>query len=231
MSKLKYLYVNGDSWMAGDGVEEKGYKVQGTKRCSKLLSDKLGLIEINESTSGGSNDRMVRTTIEWFDNNTDKWDEVLVILGFIEPIRTEYWNDTFKDGTMWLGWNVGQDYIQHDLLDIVGDKEWWEKYVTFFLNKTTLNYTLKNQILLLTSFFDSNNIKYLMFFSWGTEIEEFKDFKTINKKYIISETFKEYIENKIGPKKALTKCDHPSVDGHKIWTEKLYEELVDRKVL
>ena len=41
MSKLKYLYANGDSWMAGDGVEEKGYKIQGTKRCSKLLSDKF----------------------------------------------------------------------------------------------------------------------------------------------------------------------------------------------
>ena len=222
MSKLKYLYANGDSWMAGDGVEEKGYKVQGTKRCSKLLSDKLGLIEINESSLGGSNDRMVRTTIEWFDNNIDKWDEVLVILGFIDYIRIEFWDE---EGNVWDRWNVSDWEYEHD------DKEWWKKYVTFFYNEVSLHHNLKNQILLLTSFFDSNNIKYLMFFSWGTEIEEFKDFKTINKKYIISETFKEYIENKIGPKKALTKCDHPSVDGHKIWTEKLYEELVDRKVI
>jgi hypothetical protein len=222
MSKLKYLYANGDSWMAGDGVEEKGYKIQGTKRCSKLLSDKLGLIEINESSLGGSNDRMVRTTIEWFDNNIDKWDEVLVILGFIDYIRIEFWDE---EGNVWDRWNVSDWEYEHD------DKEWWKKYVTFFYNEVSLHHNLKNQILLLTSFFDSNNIKYLMFFSWGTEIEEFKDFKTINKKYIISETFKEYIENKIGPKKALTKCDHPSVDGHKTWTEKLYEELVDRKVL
>jgi hypothetical protein len=221
MSKLKYLYANGDSWMAGDGVEEKGYKIQGTKRCSKLLSDKLGLIEINESSLGGSNDRMVRTTIEWFDNNIDKWDEVLVILGFIDYIRIEFWDE---EGNVWDRWNVSDWEYEHD------DKEWWKKYVTFFYNEVSLHHNLKNQILLLTSFFDSNNIKYLMFFSWGTEIEEFKDFKTINKKYIISETFKEYIENKIGPKKALTKCDHPSVDGHKIWTEKLCKELKDRKV-
>ena len=230
MSKLKYLYANGDSWMAGDGVEEKGYKIQGTKRCSKLLSDKLGLIEINESTSGGSNDRMVRRTIRWFDNNTDKWDEVLVILGFIDPIRMEYWDEVDNN---WCQWNArDMDNI------ILGNKKWWKKYVTLFLNDVSLHHNLKNQILLLTSFFDSNNIKYLMFFSWGTGMiadsypySGFEIYKTINTKYIISETFKEYIENKIGPKKALTKCDHASVEGHKIWTEKLYEELVDRKVL
>jgi len=153
----------------------------------------------------------------------------LVILGFIEPIRTEYWNDTFKGGK-WLGWNVGQDYIQHDLLDIVGDKEWWEKYVTFFLNKTTLNYTLKNQILLLTSFFESNNIKYLMFFSWGHHLKNYKDFKTINKKYFLPEEFQNFIREELGRKRALTKCDHASVEGHKIWTEKLCKELKDRKV-
>ena len=76
-----------------------------------------------------------------------------------------------------------------------------------------------------------------MFFSWGTGMiadsypySGFEIYKTINTKYIISETFKEYIENKIGPKKALTKCDHASVEGHKIWTEKLCKELKDRKV-
>ena len=224
MSKLKYLYANGDSWMAGDGVEEKGYKIQGTKRCSKLLSDKLGLIEINESTSGGSNDRMVRRTIRWFDNNTDKWDEVLVVLGFTCPDRMEYWDPDEK----WVGWTA---HSFNEFIVSEPDKKWWEKYVTLFLHDVNVNYNLRNQILLLTSFFDSNNIKYLMFFSWSGHLKNYKDFKTINKKYIISETFKEYIENKIGPKKALTKCDHPSVDGHKIWTEKLYEELVDRKVI
>ena len=225
MSKLKYLYANGDSWMAGDGAErKKGYKVQGTKRCSKLLSDKLGLIEINESTSGGSNDRMVRRTIRWFDNNTDKWDEVLVVLGFTTPHRMEYWDSDEK----WVGWtaNSYNEFIVSEL-----DKKWWEKYVTLFLHDVNVNYNLRNQILLLTSFFDSNNIKYLMFFSWGGDLKNYKDFKTINKKYFISEVFKEYIENKIGLKKAITECEHPTSDGHKIWTEKLYEELVDRKVI
>ena len=222
MSKLKYLYANGDSWMAGDGVEEKGYKIQGTKRCSKLLSDKLGLIEINESTSGGSNDRMVRRTIRWFDNNTDKWDEVLVVLGFTTPHRMEYWDPDEK----WVGW-------AHSSLNLIvskPDKKWWEKYVTLFLHDVNVNYNLKNQILLLTSFFDSNNIKHLMFFSWGTLIEEFKDFKTINTKYFLPEGFQDFIGEELGRKKAFTKCDHASVEGHKIWTEKLCKELKDRKV-
>ena len=70
-----------------------------------------------------------------------------------------------------------------------------------------------------------------MFFSWSGSLKNYKDFKTINKKYFISERFRDYIENKIGRKKAISKCEHASVDGHKIWTEKLYEELVDRKVI
>ena len=228
MSKLKYLYANGDSWMAGDGVEEKGYKIQGTKRCSKLLSDKLGLIEINESSLGGSNDRMVRTTIEWFDNNIDKWDEVLVILGFIDYIRIEFWDE---EGNVWDRWNVSDWEYEHD------DKEWWKKYVTFFYNEVSLHHNLKNQILLLTSFFDSNNIKYLMFFSWGAGMivdsyphGGFEIYKTINTKYFLRDRFRVHIENKIGFKKAITECEHASVDGHKIWTEKLYKELKDRKV-
>ena len=163
------------------------------------------------------------------DNNPDKWDEVLVILGFIDPIRIEFWDDV---DISWCRRNARE---MGD--NIIGDKKWWKKYVTFFYNEVSLHHNLKNQILLLTSFFDSNNIKYLMFFSWGGGITAdsypyggFEIYKTINTKYIISETFKEYIENKIGPKKALTKCDHASVEGHKIWTEKLCKELKDRKV-
>jgi hypothetical protein len=228
VSNLKYLYANGESWTEGVKFDEETGILQ-DQRWSKLLSDKLGLIEINESEGGGSNDRMVRTTIEWFDNNIDKWDEVLVILGFIDPIRMEYWDEVDNN---WCQWNArDMDNI------ILGNKKWWKKYVTLFLNDVSLHHNLKNQILLLTSFFDSNNIKYLMFFSWGTGMiadsypySGFEIYKTINTKYIISETFKEYIENKIGPKKALTKCDHASVEGHKIWTEKLCKELKDRKV-
>ena len=219
MSKLKYLYANGDSWMVGDGVENE-------ERWSKLLSDKLGLIEINESTSGGSNDRMVRRTIRWFDNNTDKWDEVLVVLGFTTPHRMEYWDPVDKK---WVGW--AHSYIKRSFVS-KSDKKWWEKYVTLFWHDVNVNYKLKNQILLLTSFFDSNNIKYLMFFSWkgGYGFKDVKDFKTINTKYFLPEAFLDFILKELGRKKAFTKCDHASVEGHKIWTEKLCKELKDRKV-
>tara|TARA_Y100000034_G_scaffold43097_1_gene52642 strand:+ start:159 stop:848 length:690 start_codon:yes stop_codon:yes gene_type:complete len=228
MSNLKYLYANGESWTEGVKFDEETGILQ-DQRWSKLLSDKLGLIEINESEGGGSNDRMVRTTIEWFDNNPDKWDEVLVILGFIEPIRMEYWDEVDNN---WCQWNA-KDMDNN----IFGDKKWWKKYVTTFLNDVTLHHNLKNQILLLTSFFDSNNIKYLMFFSWGAGMivdsyphGGFEIYKTINTKYFLRDRFRVHIENKIGFKKAITECEHASVDGHKIWTEKLYKELKDRKV-
>jgi hypothetical protein len=234
MSKLKYLYVNGESWTAGDGVEKE-------ERWSTLLSDKLGLIEINESKGGDGNDRMVRTTIEWFDNNPDKWDKALVVLGFISGNRPEYWSTEKKR------WYSIWQAILSKKPDHSENKEWWERYVVCFLNRVQLNYNLKNQILLLTSFFDSNNIKYLMFFSWGSPFKfkndlvrprlreddlMWEDCKTFNKKWFMKGSFNQYIINKIGKISAFIPNDgHPTPDGHKIWTEKLYKELKGRKVL
>ena len=197
MSKLKYLYTNGDSWTAGNGVEEE------EERWSTLLSDKLGLIEINESKGGNGNDRMVRTTIEWFNNNPDKWDEALVVLGFIGANRAEYWSTEEKRWT-----RIHTDPDLSPQLHHGGSKDWWETYVVHFFNKVQLNYNLKNQILLLTSFFDSNNIKYLMFFSWGNPFKfkndllrpqlslddlMWEDYKTLNKKWFMEGSFNQYI--------------------------------------
>ncbi|SVE64704.1 uncharacterized protein METZ01_LOCUS517558, partial [marine metagenome] len=56
------------------------------------MAKKIGLEEINESESGGSNDRIVRTTLEWFSNNTDKWDEVLVMVGWTFSFRKEIYD-------------------------------------------------------------------------------------------------------------------------------------------
>ena len=183
---------------------------------------------------------MVRRTIRWFDNNTDKWDEVLVVLGFTCPDRMEYWDPDEK----WVGWTA---HSYNEFIVSKPDKKWWEKYVTLFLHDVNVNYNLRNQILLLTSFFDSNNIKYLMFFSWGNPFKfkndllrpqlslddlMWEDYKTLNKKWFMEGSFNQYIINKIGKISAIIPNDgHPSPTGHKIWTEKLYKELKGRKVL
>jgi hypothetical protein len=225
VSELKYLYANGDSWTFG-----KNNYVREEERWSKLLSDKLGLTEINESSPGNGNDRMVRTTLEWFDNNKDKWDNVVVLLGFIPPMRVEFFND---EENTWSTLNY-RDVSSADY----GDIDFWKKYLNFFGSDVALYYNLKNQALLLTSFFDSNNIKYLMFYSWGMKNNEknptmlgFKDHK-----YFLPNNFQDYLQiqpdcSSPSNPKWFTACDHPSANAHKIWTEKLSVELKDRKVI
>ena len=56
----KTLLVNGDSFVFGDGLKNTINDVWATK-----LGDRLNMDVINLGESGGSNQRILRTTTEW----------------------------------------------------------------------------------------------------------------------------------------------------------------------
>ena len=75
MKKIKYLVVNGCSFSEGACMYPNLKEIQDKKyenRFSKKLSEKLNCEEINISQSGGSNDRIFRTTFDWIQNNKEK---------------------------------------------------------------------------------------------------------------------------------------------------------------
>jgi hypothetical protein len=83
----KYLVANGCSFVNGDGYSDGLLKPP--YRFSTLLSKKLKCKDINLAQSGASNDRIIRTTFDWIENNKDKCKDTLLILGLTDVSRIE----------------------------------------------------------------------------------------------------------------------------------------------
>jgi hypothetical protein len=85
---MKYLFANGCSFTYGDELKNKF-----DDRWSYILSNKLNLEEINIAHDGASNDRILRSTIDWISYNTDKLKDTFFIIGWTGPERWEEWLD------------------------------------------------------------------------------------------------------------------------------------------
>ena len=64
--------------VAGEAIDDDDeVKKSRQNRFSKKLSEKLGCEEINLSASGGSNQRIFRTTFDWIQKNKEKLESEL----------------------------------------------------------------------------------------------------------------------------------------------------------
>ena len=54
------LYTNGDSWSFGTELD---LETRSKNRYSSIISKEKNMVDFNISTSGASNDRIVRTTL------------------------------------------------------------------------------------------------------------------------------------------------------------------------
>ena len=86
----KTLFVNGDSFVFGDGLENPTKEVWATK-----LGKKLSMDVVNLGESGGSNQRILRTTTEWildyfyYDPTYETAKDLYVIITWSSPDRIE----------------------------------------------------------------------------------------------------------------------------------------------
>ena len=86
----KTLFVNGDSFVFGDGLENPTKEVWATK-----LGKKLSMDVVNLGESGGSNQRIMRTTTEWildyfyYDPTYKTAKDLYVIITWSSPDRIE----------------------------------------------------------------------------------------------------------------------------------------------
>ena len=89
------LFFNGCSFTEGGELEgiEKDYEYRRLNRFSHVVGERLNKTYENIGSCGASNDRIVRTTIDWFKqgNTCD-----VAIIQFTEPSRVEWYDD---DGT------------------------------------------------------------------------------------------------------------------------------------
>ena len=69
-------------------IQDKKYE----NRFSKKLSEKLNCEEINISQSGGSNDRIFRTTFDWIQSNKEKVKDTLFVVGLTTINRVDLYS-------------------------------------------------------------------------------------------------------------------------------------------
>ena len=116
------MLVNGCSIVKGSRIQsEPGVWCGDKKRFSKLLSDKLKCEEINISEAGCSNDRIIRTTFDWVENNQDKLNNTLCIIGLTELSRMELWDNTVNDYLQIMPNNLKGRLESEELYEVIND--------------------------------------------------------------------------------------------------------------
>jgi len=113
-------------------------EVQRKSRFSGVVSNKLGLEEINLSWEGKSNKAIMRTTIEWILDNKDKLEDTFFLIGWTAPMRGESAPVIGPNG-------IYNDTYGHD---------WTEERIVSELETLYL-------ILNLQNYFKVNNIDYM----------------------------------------------------------------------
>lgn len=183
------IYVNGDSWSAGDIVDPELFpnqpwhvmhpdnKPYRTARVwPKFLGDRLDVNIINNSHAGASNDRIVRTTVNDILGIIQKVDpsELFVLIGWTSPERKDFFYDNGRDNRAWdtvypaefQHWKDESDPIRNDFYKnyVAG---YWHKEE--FLTRHILN------VLFISNFLDNLGIKYLFFDCFYEEYSQVVD--------------------------------------------------------
>ena len=160
---VKKLYTIGDSWTYGWGLSGPNkYKVDKKDAWPTLLSQEFNCELINAAWGGGSNDWMFRKTIEWVCSQ-DNLDEVIVIVGWVEPNRRESsttekldLNTDYKGAILEIIPNDEPGFISpHD-----------EQIQYKYHNDELAHYKSICYMVALQEFLKSKNIKYLFFQPW-----------------------------------------------------------------
>lgn len=254
-SDVKYLFANGCSFVAGVnageylGINQDDEKVK-KLRFSKLLSDKLGVEEINLAKGGESNDYSIRTTFDWIENNTEKVSKTLFVLGVTEISRIEFplvYKNKFQTSAMnWVLTNYetkynikkhehtghSPDYIIPRLfgtenIDTEVGLEWFINYIKYIYNEPLRQQQVEREYKMLESHIKRYGGEMILFNSIYDFINDKNYFNFFNfpckKNY-----WKEYnwIKQSSG-ENWKTSCTHPSHLSHEWLANSLYSFIGD----
>jgi hypothetical protein len=184
INDIDFLYSNGCSWTAGNGIQDDpalshlplnnrwDYLLK--KSWPAVLSDNLKCDFRNDALGAGSNKRMVRTTIDFLTTYPkERYNKLLVVLGWTTVDRNEiYLSDGFsKEG--WCMFNATQSVSSHrppfrpnfddDFLKEVD--AWQKKYVeSYFSDEANYTYFFQ-EMYLMSNLLENLGIKYIFFSS------------------------------------------------------------------
>lgn len=214
----KYLYVNGDSFSKGQDLEiipnVKRFEIDSKYRYSSIVAKKYNLFEVNQSKSGGSNQRIMRTFFDWTENNFDKLKETLVIIGWTVPYRYEMLtNDGWESKNTGVGWiSPFKMDINNIKMEHLNEMYWLD---------------LRNKIISTQNLLKLKKVDYLFFLvhedKVSVDLKVIQNDKLIDGRKFMNTTFDKFSEDIIGEK--VWGYRHPNRESHRLWAEKLVNEV------
>jgi len=194
----------------------------------------------NLSMGGGSNDRIVRTTLDFFHNAMIAGENVkdyFVTIQWTDPNRTEFYDTHYQN--CWVGMQHGYHFNESTerwLSKLTETKDYYYKHLYSDIN--ALEKTIQN-ITLLGEFFRANKIPYVFFshvdiFGFGIDdiathsIE--KRINLIDTRYVWWEgSSRESVMGKTNFD--AINNSHPSRLGHKQWAGTLLKWILKKRLI
>jgi|TARA_R100000030_G_scaffold49671_1_gene37469 hypothetical protein len=222
MKKFKYLVVNGCSYsaggcmyVAGDAHDDKEQVAKSRlNRFSKKLSEKLNCEEINLSASGGSNQRIFRTTFDWIQKNKEKVKDTLFVIGLSGPARVDLYS---KHENRYI---CGQPFYSGPSVKLIAEKmgcsvdEVWG-WVNFKINYTyeekEVIKEIKRECIILNKYVDGNAIFFNALRNINIFIDEV-DYMSFGE----HNTWQDFVGIEVG---------HPKENHHHEMADRLYKHI------
>ena len=232
------LYVNGcshssaaeaevaHSWACDDGnLWDSGTEPHPANLAvsyGKKIADALGADLICQASSGGSNDRIIRTTTEWIDCNQNQLTNTFVILQWTTWEREEWFcQDTWYQVNA-SGIDTVPPELQERYKNYIVDVDWTAK--------TT---DAHNKIWNMHLYLKDLGIRHLFFSGHSTfsDIQNQRDWdKSYMYPYVREESYHNWLINN-GGTYANAKSYHFDTKSHRLWAEHVLQYIKDNQLL
>lgn len=219
---MKTLYTNGCSFSS------KLYIPPDYKSCAVdmpwpiCLGNIMGYEVVNHAEPGGSNDRILRTSLTWLSENVSR--DVLVILQPTHGIRREFYSLESK----WI--NFKNDSYSWQRRD--NEKDAMYTYEKYFMMDEESQIRSLNQIISLQQFLELNKITYYFLGTGYCNRETFNDHcmkKFINWDKWLVANFSLYgnYHDDTEIRQLYYEPGHLNNKGHQKISEEMFQEIID----
>lgn len=217
------LYTNGCSMTEGAELEEP--KKYSWPTC---LANSLNRQVVNQGCSGGSNERILRTSISWLSkylNNKKDPMNLFVVIGWTSFSRVEY----IVNGN-WFNFLPKQPPLPKHIQPI---QDFYAKYIIDELRDNT--YSILN-ILSMQSWLKVNNISYLFFDALHgsynkkyEDVQQMMDQVDVKRYYTFDNHY--YCMWSFCDNYARGLEGHPLEKGHQAWADLLENYIIENNLL
>jgi hypothetical protein len=232
------LYVNGCShsagaeaavpyaWACDDGqlwkMGTEPHPANLAVSYGKCIADKLSAELVCEASSGGSNDRVIRTTKEWIERNPDQLEQTFMILQWTTWEREEWLHNG-----IWYQVNASG-------IDTVPD-ELQERYKHFVIN---VDWNIKtpeshNKIWTMHQYLKEQGIRHLFFSGHSTfsDIQNHYNWgKNYMHPYVREESYHNWLINN-GGTYANAASYHFDAKSHRLWADHVLQYINDNNLI